>query len=67
MQVRRIAWIVAFGLASAGLGACSEQGPAERAGEAVDEAIEDVGEGLEDAADEAEEKAKELKEQALGE
>ncbi len=28
---------------------CRKQGPAERAGEKVDKAVEDVGEGLEEA------------------
>jgi hypothetical protein len=34
-----------------GLSACQEQGPAERAGESVDEAIEDAGDSIEDAGD----------------
>jgi hypothetical protein len=34
---------------------CREQGPAERAGRAVDEAMEDAGEKMEEAGDEMEE------------
>lgn len=30
---------------------CKDDGPAERAGEAVDEAVEDVGDAVEDATD----------------
>jgi hypothetical protein len=74
MQIRTIAQIAVLLLASAGLGACHEEGPAERAGKAVDEAVEgaqdtmeDARDNVEDAADEAGKKAKEMKEQALGE
>ena len=34
---------------------CRQEGPAERAGRAVDEALEDAGEGLEEAGDKMEE------------
>lgn len=46
---------VAMSLAVAG---CEEEGPAERAGETVDEAIEDAGEAMEDAGDKVEDAAK---------
>lgn len=49
------ATLVLFGL---GLGACSKEGPAERAGEKIDNAIEETGEsidsGLENAGDKIE-------------
>lgn len=59
------ATLVLFGL---GLGACSKEGPAERAGEkidnaveetseSIDSAIENTGDKIEDAADKMEEKA----------
>ena len=32
--------------------ACEEQGPAEKAGEALDDAVEEGGDGVEDATDE---------------
>lgn len=35
--------------------ACESEGPAERAGEKVDEAIEDTGDALEEAGEEVEE------------
>lgn len=34
---------------------CEEKGPAEKAGEEIDEAVEDAGDAIEDAADEVEE------------
>ena len=33
---------------------CENEGPAERAGESVDEAIEDAGDGMENAAEDVE-------------
>lgn len=39
-----------------GLGACERQGPAEKAGERVDEAVQNTGEAVEDAGDKAEDK-----------
>lgn len=36
------------------LAACDEDGPAEEAGEAIDDAAEEAGEAAEDAADEVE-------------
>lgn len=38
-----------------GLVACDDEGPAEKAGEQVDEAVEDTGQAIEDAGDEMEE------------
>lgn len=32
-----------------GLTACEEQGPAERMGESIDEAVEETGDAIEDA------------------
>ena len=34
--------------------ACEQEGPAERAGEKLDEAADDIGDGIEDAGDEVE-------------
>jgi vacuolar-type H+-ATPase subunit H len=43
-----------------GLGGCPEQeGPAERTGEKIDEAVEDAGEKMEEAGEEAGEKMEE--------
>ena len=49
-------WIVAGALVVT-LSACEEKGPAERAGEEVDEAAEEAGEALEEAGDEMEDAA----------
>jgi|GEM_PF-471217 len=43
--------------AGAGLSACEDQGPAEQAGEEIDEAVEDAGDAVEDAADDVEDEA----------
>ncbi len=37
--------------------ACEQQGPAERAGESIDEAVEDAGNAVEDACEDAKEAA----------
>jgi hypothetical protein len=37
-------------------GACREEGPAERAGEQIDEALEEAGEKVDEVVDEAKEK-----------
>lgn len=36
------------------LAACEEQGPAEQAGEQIDESVEEMGDSMEDAGDEME-------------
>lgn len=51
---RALALIAVLGLGSIGLAACDESGPAEEAGEAVDDAVESTGEAVEDAGDAAE-------------
>jgi hypothetical protein len=50
-------------LAFAGAG-CQEEGPAERAGEAVDEALEDAGEATDEALEDAGEAIEETYEKA---
>jgi hypothetical protein len=42
-------------VAFSGLPGCEREGPAESAGEAIDEAVEDAGEVMEDAGEAAEE------------
>lgn len=37
-------------------GACREEGPAERAGEAIDEALDDAGDKVDDVVDDAKDK-----------
>jgi hypothetical protein len=46
-----IATAIVLGFAVAGLTACEEKGPAERAGESIDKAATDVGEKIEDVGD----------------
>jgi hypothetical protein len=53
--IRKLLAIMAVGLFVGALGACEEQGPAEQAGEAVDNAAEEAGEAVEEAGDAAEE------------
>lgn len=40
-----------FIVAIFGLAACQDQGPAEQAGEDIDEAVEEVGDEIDDATD----------------
>lgn len=50
------ALLLALGLSGFGLlAACEQQGPAEEAGEAVDETMEEAGDAMEETADELEE------------
>ena len=48
------------GLILGGISGCEREGPAERAGEAIDEAIEDAGEAIEDAGEAIEDKQEEV-------
>ena len=52
---KTITTILLAGLLAVGLSAC-EKGPAEKAGEAIDDAASDVADKTEDAADAVEEK-----------
>ena len=47
----------------AGLPGCEKEGPAERAGKAIDEAVEDAGEALEDAGEAIEDKQEEIEDE----
>jgi hypothetical protein len=47
----RIFVVTLVTLAALGLGACEREGPAERAGKQVDEAIGDAGDAVKDAGD----------------
>ena len=51
-------WLLAGALLFGAAG-CSESGPAEKAGTAVDEAVENAGDKMEEAAEDAEKKLKE--------
>ncbi len=41
--------LLAFG--TVGLAGCDDQGPAEEAGEEIDDTVEDIGDSIEDAGD----------------
>lgn len=57
--LKKLSLILFLGLAVAGMYACpdSDEGPAERAGEKIDDAAEDVGDKMEDAGDKMEDAA----------
>lgn len=46
--------LLALGLGGAVLVGCEEQGPAEEAGEQIDDAVDDAGDAVNDAADDTE-------------
>lgn len=48
---RGIAVAILLSFAMAGLSACEKQGPAEKAGQAVDDAAKKTGEAVKDAGD----------------
>ena len=50
---------VALGFALGLLAACEQKGPAQKAGEKVDKAVDQTGKSIQDAAKEAEKKVKE--------
>jgi len=51
--------MVALGFVFSLLASCEQRGPAQKAGEKVDKAIDQTGKALQDTAKEAEKKAKE--------
>jgi hypothetical protein len=51
------------GLMFAGLSACEKEGPAEKAGKAIDEATSDAADSLEDVGDRMEDEIEEAKEE----
>ena len=60
MTYHRFMGVLLAGLFLAGLSGCEREGPAERAGKAIDEAVEDTGEALEDAGEAIEDKKEEV-------
>jgi hypothetical protein len=55
-RYREILSILLAGILVTGLSACESEGPAEKAGKAIDDAASDVAEGAEDAKEAVEEK-----------
>ena len=47
--------VLCIGMFTFILGACEQQGPAERTGEKIDEAVEEAGEAMEKAGDKVKE------------
>ena len=57
-SMRKLALVCCLGLGTLGLAACEEQeGPAERAGESIDNAVERAGEAIENSGERIQEKA----------
>jgi hypothetical protein len=57
MTMRKVIMAVLFaGFVLGGLAACEKEGPAEKAGKAVDEAASDIAEGASDTVEEIEKK-----------
>jgi hyperosmotically inducible protein len=59
MNIKNLIMVTAIALMSIGVTACQEKGPAEKAGEEIDNAAENLGDNIEDATDEAGDKLEE--------
>lgn len=55
--LRKLGLALMIGMLGAGLAACEEEGPAEQAGESIDESVEEMGEGVEEMGDDLEQAA----------
>ncbi len=51
MKLTKLSLVVLASIFALSLAACSQDGPAEEAGEAIDNAVEDAGDKIEDATD----------------
>ena len=60
MTYHRFMGVLLAGLFLTGLSGCEREGPAERAGKAIDEVVGDTGEALEDAGEAIEDKKEEV-------
>jgi predicted small lipoprotein YifL len=59
MNIKNLILVTAIALMTIGVTACQEKGPAEKAGEEIDNAAENLGDKVEDATDEAGDKLEE--------
>lgn len=59
MNIKNLILVTAITLMSISVTACQEKGPAEKAGEEIDNAAENLGDKIEDATDEAGDKVEE--------
>jgi|TARA_B100000929_G_scaffold286329_2_gene271256 hypothetical protein len=57
--MKKLAVALLMAMMVGGLAACDNQGPAEEAGESIDESMEDAGESLEEMGENIEESAEE--------
>jgi uncharacterized protein YjbJ (UPF0337 family) len=55
-MLKRLIMFLSLIILAAGIAGCEKEGPAEKAGEKIDEAIEQAGDKLEKAGDKIEEK-----------
>lgn len=59
MNIKNLILVTAIAFMTIGVTACQEKGPAEKAGEEIDNAAENLGDKVEDATDEAGDKLEE--------
>ena len=55
--LRKLGLAVLMAMVLGGVAACDDQGPAEEAGENIDDAMEDAGEGMEELGEDIQESA----------
>ncbi|MDT8879897.1 hypothetical protein RSO68_10455 [Halomonas saccharevitans] len=56
-MLRKLSLALLIAMLGAGLAACEEEGPAEQAGENIDESMEEMGDGVEEMGDNLEQAA----------
>ncbi|SFT79131.1 hypothetical protein [Halomonas saccharevitans] len=56
-MLRKLGLALLIAMLGAGLAACEEEGPAEQAGENIDESMEEMGDGVEEMGDNLEQAA----------
>ncbi len=58
--LRQLALAGFIGMTALGLAACEEEGPAEQAGESIDQTMEEAGENMDEAMEEAGDSVEEM-------
>ncbi|SDM12966.1 hypothetical protein SAMN05192555_109211 [Franzmannia pantelleriensis] len=58
-MLRKLGLAALMAMTLGGVAACDDQGPAEEAGENIDDAMEDAGEGMEELGEDIQESAEE--------
>lgn len=64
MKITKVLSVLVILMLAFTLAACEQEGPAEQAGEEVDEAVEEAGDTMEETGDAIEDKADEMEEEA---